>query len=216
VIRAARIVQRNALVYRRTWRGSLFFSFLQPALFLVAIGVSLGALVDRGGAPLPGDGGFLRFLAPGLLAAACMQTASFESSYAITGKMVWRYNYQAITATPIRIVDVVLGELAWVGIRLLTVAISFTAVMIAFGVIRSPLVLLSIPAAVLTGLAFSAPIIAFAATLKGGQDFNILFRFVLTPLFMFSGVFFPITRLPEMLQLAAWCTPLFHGSISSG
>ena len=206
-----RIVQRNALVYRRTWRGSLFMSFLQPLLFLLAIGIGLGALVDAGGTSLPGGVGFLEFLAPGLLAAGCMQTAVFESSYPISGRMTWRRNYEAIMATPMRIADLVLGELAWIAVRLSTVAIAFTVVMIAFGVPRSPLVVLAAPAAVLTGLAFSAPIVAYAATLKGNETFNAVFRFIITPLFLFSGVFFPVTRLPQGLRAAAWFTPLFHG-----
>jgi lipooligosaccharide transport system permease protein len=76
---------------------------------------------------------------------------------------------------------------------------------------RSPLALLAVPSAVLTGLAFSAPIMAYAATLKNSNNFNALFRFVITPMFLFSGVFFPLTRLPEPLQWLAWATPLFHG-----
>jgi lipooligosaccharide transport system permease protein len=208
---ALRIVQRNTLVYRRAWRGSLFMSFLQPTLFLLAMGVGLGAFVDGGGSALPGGVGYLEFLAPGLLAATCMQTASFESSFPISGKMTWRRNYEAITATPMRIVDLVLGELAWIAVRLSTVAVAFTSVITAFGVPRSPLVLLAVPAALLTGLAFSAPLIAYAATLKGTDNFNVVFRFIITPLFLFSGVFFPLTRLPEGLRIAAWFTPLFHG-----
>jgi lipooligosaccharide transport system permease protein len=211
MISAFRIVQRNALVYRRVWQGSLFMSFLQPTLFLLAVGVGLGALVDSGGSPLPGGVGFLEFLAPGLLAATCMQTASFESSFPISGKMAWRRNYEAITATPMRTVDLVLGELAWIAVRLTTVAVAFAAVIAAFGVPRSALALLAVPAAVLTGLAFSSPLIAYAATLKGTENFNVVFRFIITPLFLFSGVFFPLTRLPKALRLAAWFTPLFHG-----
>jgi len=206
-----RIVQRNALVYRRTWRGSLFMSFLQPLLFLLAMGLGLGTLVDAGGTSLPGGVGFLEFLAPGLLAATCMQTATFESSYPVSGKMTWRRNYEAIMATPMRIVELVLGELTWIALRLSTVAVAFTIVITAFGVPRSPLVILAAPAAVLTGLAFSAPLVAYAATLKGTENFNAVFRFIITPLFLFSGVFFPLTRLPERLRAAAWFTPLFHG-----
>ena len=209
---ALRIAQRNLLVYRRAWRGSLFMGFLQPTLFLLAMGVGLGSLVDAGTQPLPGGVSFLQFLAPGLLAATCMQTATFESTYPISGKMTWRHNYEAITATPMGIRDVVLGELTWIAARLSTVAMAFTAVMVAFGVPHSPLVLLAVPAAVLTGLAFSAPLVAYAATLKSGSDdFAIVFRFIITPLFLFSGVFFPLTRLPRALQLVAWFTPLFHG-----
>jgi lipooligosaccharide transport system permease protein len=168
-------------------------------------------MVDRGGAALPGGVTFLQFLAPGLLAAACMQTASFESSFPITGKMTWQRNYEAISATPMRIVDLVLGELTWIAARLVTVATAFTIVITSFGVPRSTLVLLAIPCAVLTGLAFAAPIMAYAATLKVGGSFNTVFRFGITPLFLFSGVFFPIERLPHGLQRVASLTPLFHG-----
>jgi lipooligosaccharide transport system permease protein len=205
------MAQRNALVYQRVWRGSVFSSFLTPTLFLVAIGMGLGSLIDAGGSTLPGGVEYLEFLAPGLLAAAAMQNASFESSYPILGKITWHRNYEAISATPMRVVDIVLGELAWFAVRLATVAIAFTIVMTVFGIPRSWLVLLAIPSAVLTGLAFCAPIIAFAATLKTSNTFNVLFRFGITPLFLFSGVFFPISRLPDWLQTVAWFTPLFHG-----
>jgi lipooligosaccharide transport system permease protein len=210
MLRTLRIVQRNAMVYRRTWRASLFMGFLQPALFLAAMGLGLGSLVDRGGAQLPGGVPYLAFLAPGLLAAACMQTANFESSFPIAGKMNWDRNYDAISATPMRVVDIVFGELTWVAARLLTVASAFTAVSAAFGAARTPLIVAAIPAAVLTGLAFSAPIMAYAATLKNG-NFNAVFRFIITPLFLFSGVFFPISRMPGWLQTVATFTPLFHG-----
>ena len=109
---AFRIVQRNALVYRRVWRGSLFFNFLQPSLFLLAMGVGVGRLIGPGAFTFPGGVSFLSFLGPGLLASTCMQTATFESSFPIVGKMTWRRNYEAICATPVRVIDVVLGELA--------------------------------------------------------------------------------------------------------
>ena len=205
------MVQRNALVYRRVWRGSVFSSFLQPTLFLLAMGLGLGAMVDAGGAALPGGVSYPEFLAPGLLAAAAMQVAGFESTYPVLGKMMWFRNYEAITATPLRVSDLVLGGLVWMAVRLMTIATAFVLVMTAFGIPRSPLVILAIPDAVLTGLAFAAPIMAYAATLKHSNTFNVLFRFVLTPLFLFSGVFFPISRLPEWFGRAAWFTPLFHG-----
>jgi lipooligosaccharide transport system permease protein len=107
--------------------------------------------------------------------------------------------------------DVILGELGWMAARLLMVASAFMIVLTGFHVPRSPLALLAIPAAVLTGLAFSAPIMAYAATRKSGGSFNGLFRFVITPLFLFSGVFFPVSRLPVRLQFIPWLTPLFHG-----
>ena len=206
-----RIVQRNALVYRHVWRGSVFTSFLQPTLFLLSIGVGLGAMIDAGGAGLPGGVRYADFLAPGLLAAAGMQVASFESTYPVLDKMTWRNNYHAIIATPMRVLDVVLGELAWLALRLTTVAVAFIFVMAVFGIPRSWHVLFALPVVVLTGLAFAAPIMAYAATRKSSGTFNVLFRFFLTPLFMFSGVFFPIERLPDAFEGMAKLSPLFHG-----
>ncbi len=209
--RALRLVQRNALVYRRVWRGSLFGSFLQPTLFLAAMGYGLGSLVDRGGTALPGGVPYLTFLGPGLLASSCMQTASFEASFPITGKMTWRRNYEAIAATPVGIVDIVLGELAWIAVRVTVVATAFVAALLAFGAVSSPRVIAAIPAAVLTGLSFAAPIVAYAATLRPGGNFNAVFRFIVTPLFLFSGVFFPVVQLPRVMQWLASATPLYHG-----
>jgi lipooligosaccharide transport system permease protein len=211
MIAAVRMVQRNALVYRRIWRGSVFSSFLQPTLFLVAMGLGLGAMVDAGGATLPGGVSYAEFLAPGLLAATAMQAAAFESAWPVLGKMKWHRNYEAVLATPMSVRDLVLGELAWVGVRSIAIAVAFVLVMTAFGIPRSARVLLAIPAAVLTALAFAAPIMAFSATLKEANWFNVLFRFVITPLFLFSGVFVPLSRLPDAVARAAWFTPLFHG-----
>ena len=213
MIGPVRMVQRNALVYRRVWRGSAFSSFLQPTLFLLAMGLGVGAMIDAGGATLPGGVRYVDFLAPGLLAATAMQSASFESSWPVLGRFWWHRNYQAITATPMGVVDLVVGELAWIAVRLTTIAVAFISVMFAFGIPRSWHVVFAIPAVVLTGLAFSAPIMAFAAAVKTGRGnvFNVLFRFVITPLFLFSGVFFPIERLPDVLERLAWFTPLFHG-----
>jgi len=210
-MRAIRLVERNALVYRRIWRGSFFGSFLQPTLFLLAIGVGLGGLIDRGGAHLPGGTDYLHFFAPGLLASSAMQTASFESSWPILGKFTWHHNYEAITSTPMVVTDLVLGELGWIAVRQFIVATAFLLVLTAFGIPRSPYAVLAIPAAMLTGLAFSAPIMALAATMKTNGNFNVLFRFGITPLFLFSGIFFPLSRLPHWLQRVAWFTPLFHG-----
>ena len=211
--RALRIVQRNAVVYRHVWRGSVFSSFLQPTLYLMSLGFGVGSLIDsRRAAMMPGGASYLQFLAPGLLAAACMQQASFESSWPITGKILWRRNYHAMLATPLGVDHLIVGELLWIAVRLTTVGAAFLLVASLFGAMRiAPATLLAVVIAVVTGLAFSAPIMAYAATLKNGSNFNVLFRFIITPLFMFSGVFFPIDRLARPLQWIAAASPLFHG-----
>jgi lipooligosaccharide transport system permease protein len=209
-----RVLQHNMWVYRRTWRGSIFSSFLTPILFLLAMGLGIGTLVGSGssGAALPGGVSYVAFLAPGLMAGAAMQTASFESTFRTMIGIEWRKGFHAMLATPLRVWDVLFGELGFLGFRLLTTAAAFFLVMVAFGVPRSPLAVLSIPAAVLTGYAFAGLVVAFAATLKGNTNgFNMLFRFVVMPLYLFSGTFFPIEQLPVALRVVAWLSPLYHG-----
>ena len=208
---AARVLQRNLLVYRRTWRGSLFGSFLTPLLYLTAMGIGLSQLMAQGGSTALGGVPYLDFLGPGILASSCMQTASFESTYPIMGKISWRKNYEAILSTPMQVHHLLIGELGWIGFRLTTMATVFMLVLALFGIPRSPLALLAIPAAVLTGLAFSAPIIAFAATRHNDSGFAALFRFIINPLFLFSGTFFPVSTLPDAVEWIAAATPLYHG-----
>jgi lipooligosaccharide transport system permease protein len=207
---SGRVWQRNWLVYRRLWHRSLAFGFLQPILFLTAMGLGLGTLI---GTDTAAFGGFdyIDWLGPGLLAAMGMQTATFESTYPIMNKIMWGRNYEAMLSTPLGIRSIVWGELGWTAFRIGTLAAVFLVVLILFGIARTPLALLAVPFAVLIGLAFSACLIAFTATQKNDVGFSAVFRFIINPLFLFSGTFFPLTQLPEGLQLVAWATPLFHG-----
>lgn len=208
-----RVVELRAMQYRRSFRASIFSSFLNPVLFLLAMGVGLGTYVDRSGTATQALGGltYLQFLAPGLLAATAMQAAAFESTFPIMGGLAWQKTFHAMYATPISARDIVVGNLVWIAIRLTLIAAIFTVVMALFGATASPLLVLAIPAAVLTGMAFAAPIVAFSATQRSPEKFNAVFRFGITPLFLFSGTFFPISNLPEMIQPIAWLSPLWHG-----
>lgn len=208
-----RVFEHRAWSYRRTWRSSIFTSFLSPVLFLAAMGLGLGALVDTGASGERALGGmpYLVFLAPGLLAATVMQSAAFESTFPMLGGLVWNRVFHAMHATPIEPRHIALGHLAWIAVRMTMIATIFVVVIVAFGAARSPAILLGIPAAVLTGMAFAGPISAFSATQKTMDKFNALFRFGITPLFLFSGTFFPVEQLPGFLQPIAWLTPLFHG-----
>jgi lipooligosaccharide transport system permease protein len=141
-----------------------------------------------------------------------MQTASFEAMFPIMGGLQWNRTFHAMYATPIRPRDIALGNLVWIAFRLLLVGTSFGLVIAAFGAARNPVaLLLAVPVAVLTGLAFAAPIAAYSATQRRPDGFASLFRFGITPLFLFSGTFFPIAALPEFLQPIAWLSPLWHG-----
>ena len=207
---SGRVWQRNWLVYRRLWHRSLAFGFLSPVLFLTAMGLGLGALI---GAETSAFGGFeyLDWLAPGLLAATGMQTATFESTYPIMNKIMWGRNYEAMLSTPLGVRSIVWGELGWTAFRIGTLAAVFLVVVTLFGVPRSLLALLAVPFAILIGLAFSACLIAFTATQKNDVGFSAIFRFVINPLFLFSGTFFPLSQLPEQVAWVPWLTPLFHG-----
>jgi len=208
---SGRVWQRNWLVYRRLWHRSLAFGFLQPVLFLTAMGLGLGTLMNTDDLAAFGGVPYVDWLGPGLLAAMAMQTATFESTYPIMNKIMWGRNYEAILSTPLGIRHIILGELGWSAFRIASLATVFLFVLFLFGIPRSPMAILAIPFAVLTGLAFSACLIAFTATQKNDVGFSAIFRFVINPLFLFSGTFFPLTQLPEPLQLIAWATPLFHG-----
>lgn len=205
------VVEHNAIVFRRIWRGTIMTSFFTPLFFLAAMGLGLGGFVNRGAGGIGGVP-YVEFLAPGLIAAAAMQTAVGECMYPILGKLMWDRIYDAMLATPIRIGELVAGEVAWVTLRLLMVASIFWLVMVAFGLVHSALTLLVIPGAALCGLAFATPIMAFTATQRDESGFPNIFRFVIAPLFLLGGVFFPISKLPLPLQYVAWATPLTHGA----
>ncbi|MGI9092165.1 MAG: ABC transporter permease [Mycobacteriales bacterium] len=201
-----------ALQYRRTWRGTVISSVVNPVLFLAAMGVGLGSLVNRHGhhASLGGVG-YLQYLAPGLLAATCMQIGTGESTFPVMVSIKWTKNYFAMLATPIGALDVFVGHLAWIGVRIATTGAVFLVVMTVFGGAESAWVLLALPAAILTGLAFAAPVMAFAARLERDSGLAGLNRFVIVPMFLFSGTFFPISQLPIGLHYLAYATPLWHG-----
>lgn len=206
-----RVLEHRAMQYRRTYRASIFSSFGIPILFLAAMGLGLGGYVDRAPDNVLAGLTYLHFLAPGLLAATVMQTASFESAFPILGGLQWNKIFHAMFATPIRPRDIALGNMVWIALRLTIVAIVFSIVIVAFGAARSPLLVLAIPAAVLTGMAFATPLMAFTATQRKPDRFAAIFRFGVTPLFLFSGTFYPVESLPSFLQPIAWLSPLWHG-----
>jgi len=196
-----------AYQYKRTWRSSITTSFLYPVLYLAAIGVGLGSLIHH----RVGGVRYLDFIAPGLLAATAMQIGANDAMYPVMAGIKWMRTYFAMLATPLRVLDVLRGHLAWIAARLAIVSVIYLVVVAAFGVVRSPLAVLALPAAIATGTAFAAPIAAFAATQDKDVGFTTIYRFGLIPLFLFSGTFFPVTQLPGWLQPVADATPLFHG-----
>ena len=199
-----------AYQYRRTWRSSVVTSFLIPVLYLAAMGIALGSLIDKHSHAVDGVT-YVAYLAPGLLAGTCMQIGTNDATYPVMGGIKWMRTYFAQLASPLDVYDVLLGHLAWIAARLAIVVSIYLAVMAAFGVVYSPWAVAALPAAVLTGLAFSAPVSAFAATQEKDSSFSTLYRFAIIPMFLFSGTFFPVSQLPQWLQFVAYATPLYHG-----
>lgn len=208
---AARVFEHRAYQYRRSFRGSLFGSFVNPALYLMAMGLGLGGIVNARSPEAFGGVTYLQFLAPGLLAGFAMQQAIFEATFPVMEGLVWRRIFHAMYATPIGPRAVAVGTLAWIAFRLTLIAVVFTIVSWPFGALVSPLALLGIPAAVITGLAFAGVMGAYMATQRTPDKFSAIFRWAIMPLFLFSGTFFPISSLPAALQPIAWLSPLWHG-----
>lgn len=208
---AVRVVEANARAYRRLWKGTVVTAFINPLLFLVAMGQGLGTLVDRGITGVPSGISYLEFIAPGLLAAAALQTAAGESTWPVMAGIKWQKQYHAALATPIGIPNLVSGTLVWIAVRTLMSCIAFATVTILIGAISWDRALLASLAALLTGIAFAAPLVGYTAIAKNESRLSTIFRFAVIPMFLFSGTFFPIEQLPGWLQPVAFATPLWHG-----
>ena len=199
-------------VYKRTWKGSAVSSFVMPLMYVAAMGIILGGFIDRGGADLEGASTYLAFVAPGLVAAHAMQTASGEVTWPVMGMLKWHKTYFAMTASPLTIPDVVAAHFLFVVFRVATSCGVFLLVMSMFGVFDSFLgVVGAFFVQALVGLAFATPIFGYSAGLETPGGFAVIYRIVVMPLFLFSGAFFPIANLSAPLEWIARITPLWHG-----
>ncbi len=176
------------------------------------MGLALGTLIDDGaaGGSLRG-GSYLAFLAPGLLAANAMQTGAMVSTWPVLGGFKWNRSYLAAVATPVGPRDLVLGLLGWAFCRLLLASAVFAGMSAVAGTISPRGALLAVAPALLVGLAFAAPLMAYTALVRSEYAVSGVFRFAVVPLYLFSGTFFPISGLPDWLQAIAPLTPLWHG-----
>ncbi len=199
-------------VYKRTWRGSVITSFVMPFLYVTAMGVLLGGFIQQDPATLEGATTYLAFVAPGLVAAHAMQTATGEVMWPVMGMIKWSRTYFAMTATPLRPTDIVAAQLLFVSFRVASSCGVFLIVLALFGVFDSATgLLLAWLAQILIGLAFATVMFAFSASLKSEAGFSLVYRLVIMPLFLFSGAFFPISNLSAPLEWVARLTPLWHG-----
>lgn len=204
----AALVERNLVIYRHTWY-LLLAEIFEPVLYLLSMGVGIGALVGHVqglGAP---DVGYVDFVAPALLATAAMNGSMNETTFSLYGKLTMSRTYQAILATPLGVRDVALGEVAWALLRGTAVTVVFGAVLAAFGLMHSLWGLLILPGALLIAFAFAATGLAVVTYIRSWQDFQLV-QLVMLPMFLFATTFYPLGVYPRPVQLAVECLPLYQ------
>lgn len=208
----AAIVEYWLVDARRYWRSVVVVGTVTPLLYVASLGVGLGAVVDRHGTTSLGVP-YLAFVAPALLVAAAVQIGASDAMYPVMSKFKWERSFHGMAATPLTPAHISDGTLLWFTVRLLAGSAVYLAIMSAFGATQRWLAVLAVPAAALCGLAVAAPIAAFSATRENeGQGFNVVMRFGIVPMFLFSGTFYPIDKLPEWARWLAYATPLWHGT----
>lgn len=210
-----RVMSGQIVVFRRFWRLNVMSSFVQPMLYLLGLGVGVGALVDRntGSADVLGGSSYVAFVAPGLLVTTAMSIASLESMWPVMGGLRWRREYHGIAATPLGPRDIVLGHGLWMGVRGGLAAGMVALALALFPTTRSWGLVAAVAVAALVGVAFAMPVMAVAIGAENDGVFAALQRFVVLPLFLFGGAFYPLSQLPEVVQWVVKVFPLWHGVV---
>lgn len=204
-------VEGQWATYRRYAWANLYSSGVQPLLFLSAMGLGFGSQVDD--ATLLDGLTYLQYIAPALLVSGIVTTAVNESGHPVLSGFKWKQDYVAVTATPISPQQLYGAELVWIVLRLSIAAVLYGLIAALFGAWTSPGVLLAVPLAVFAGAACAAPTMAFAAVTRGeGHAFVALNRFVVLPMTLFAGTFFPVDRLPALCLPLVWISPIWHGN----
>lgn len=203
--RAFRVWQRHWLVYTKLYKTSFALNFAEPALYLVAMGLGLGYFVkDIHGQP------YIKFIAPGIIASSSVFAAVYECTYGTYIRMTFQKTFDAILATPVNLDDLVSGELIWGATKSVIFGITILIVIALFGLVDSPLIVLVVPFIFLGGLIFAELSIIFCALVPGIDYFSYFYTLFMTPLFLFSGIFFPLDAMPHVVSDLAFFTPLYH------
>jgi lipooligosaccharide transport system permease protein len=208
--RSFRMVERNLLVYKHGWM-IIFSGFFEPLFYLLSIGIGLGGMV-----PDVGGISYTAFVAPGLLASSCLNGAISDGFFNIFFKLHFQKTYDGILASPMRVPDVAFGEMLWALSRGSIYAAAFLLVVLGLGYVRHDPILLSgwailaFPAAVIVSASFSAMAVCVTSFVKKIEQFDIVMGLFVMPMFLFSGIFFPITSLPDAVRWMFHLVPLFH------
>jgi lipooligosaccharide transport system permease protein len=214
--RAFRVWQRHLTVYTKLYKSSLALNFVEPVLYLAALGLGLGAFVKEiNGVP------YVKFIAPGIIASSSMFATIYECTYGTYIRMTHQKTFDAILATPVNIDDLVAGELMWGATKSLIYGTIIIIVISFFGLVDSPLIIIAIPLLFVSGLIFAEISVLFTAVIPGIDSYNYFYTLFMTPMFLFSGIFFPLDNLPPVVSGIAFFTPLYHlvnicRSLSSG
>ena len=203
--RAFRVWQRNSMVYTKLYKSSIVLNFVEPTLYLIALGLGLGAFVKEiNGVP------YINFIAPGIIASSSMFAATFECTYGTYVRMTYQKTFDAILATPVNLDDLVAGELMWAATKSTFYGAIIMIVISLFGLVDSALIIFIIPVLFLSGLLFAVISMIFTAIVPGIDSFNYFYTLFMTPMFLFSGIFFPLNNLPPVVSKIAFFTPLYH------
>jgi len=200
-------------LYRTIWKSSMLGAVVQPLLFLAGMGLGVGALIDRGdNSERLLDGlTYFEFLAPGLLATTAMMVCSNEAMWPVMGGFKWMRGFHAQAGSPLSPGQVSGGLTLWHATKALISVTGVAAVLALFAETRSFGLLLAIPFGTLTGVAFAAPLTAWSASRERENSFPAINRFIIMPLFLFGGAFYPVSQLPDSMESIAKVTPLWHG-----
>ena len=205
------VVEHELIEARRYWIGVLIAGLLAPLLYVLALGIGLGTVVNHHGNRLGVP--YVQFVAPAFLAAAALQTATESATFPVMAGFKWIRFYHGMAATPLTPRQICDGKIVWIAIRTFVSATLYLGIMACFGGLHRWQGVFGIGAATLTGVAFAAPVLALSASVTAeGQAFNVLFRFIVTPMFLFSGTFYPISQLPRWGEVVAYVSPLWHGT----
>jgi lipooligosaccharide transport system permease protein len=203
--RARHIWYRDWEVFKKTAITNILPYFAEPLLFILALGYGLGLFVGQ-----IGGTSYAQFLAPGILSSSAMFAASYECTYSTFVRMIFQKTFEAVLCTPVSIEDIVLGEVAWGATKSLISGVCIFIVIWALGLAKLESALIIMPIVVLVGLMFASLSIFFTSIVPSMDAFNYYFTLLLSPMFLLSGVFFPIDQLPSFVQGLAWLLPLTH------
>ena len=201
--RSFRLWQRNRDVFFRLWPSEAPVALIEPVLLLLAFGVGMGAFIGL----IDGEK-YINFIAPGMVAAYAMFTASNECSYAAFLRMEHQYTYDAILATPLNVEDITAGEIFWGATRAVMTGGIVLGVAAGFGLVHSWWSLLILPIAFVEGILFASIALFYTSIVPSIYSFNYFFTLFVNPLFLLSGVFFPLSAFPEVFDTISWFTPL--------